>query len=61
MLHTRWSTEVWAQVRVEFERAQVSGAVQPYERGELDVVTVRYTPRLADIVTEAHGPVELLL
>jgi ABC-type oligopeptide transport system substrate-binding subunit/class 3 adenylate cyclase len=36
--------------RVEFVRSPVADAIAPYERGELDVITVRYTPRLADLV-----------
>jgi ABC-type oligopeptide transport system substrate-binding subunit/class 3 adenylate cyclase len=36
--------------RVEFLRASVSDALEPYADGKLDMVAVRYTPRLADLV-----------
>jgi ABC-type oligopeptide transport system substrate-binding subunit/class 3 adenylate cyclase len=36
--------------RVEFVRAAIRAAMEPYARNDLDVVTVRYTPRLADLV-----------
>jgi ABC-type transport system substrate-binding protein len=36
--------------RVEIVQSRVRDAVEPYARDELDVVTVRYTPRLADLV-----------
>jgi ABC-type oligopeptide transport system substrate-binding subunit/class 3 adenylate cyclase len=36
--------------RVELERSSVGGAVESYHGDDLDVVTVRYTPRLADLV-----------
>jgi ABC-type oligopeptide transport system substrate-binding subunit/class 3 adenylate cyclase len=36
--------------RVEFLRASVSDALEPYADGNLDMVAVRYTPRLADLV-----------
>ncbi len=36
--------------RVEFLRASVSDALGPYADGNLDMVAVRYTPRLADLV-----------
>ncbi len=36
--------------RVEFVLSTVEDATAPYRRGELDVITVRYTPRLADLV-----------
>jgi ABC-type oligopeptide transport system substrate-binding subunit len=40
--------------RVEYEHESVTHGVDSYERGELDMVAVRYTPRLADLVpTEA--------
>lgn len=38
--------------RVEFVRSSVEDAVGPYVRDELDLVTVRYTPRMADLVPE---------
>jgi ABC-type oligopeptide transport system substrate-binding subunit/class 3 adenylate cyclase len=36
--------------RVEFLRSAIRSAMEPYARDHLDVVTVRYTPRLADLV-----------
>jgi ABC-type oligopeptide transport system substrate-binding subunit/class 3 adenylate cyclase len=36
--------------RVELLRSAVDDAVEPYGQDELDVITVRYTPRLADVV-----------
>ncbi len=36
--------------RIEYERESVTHALEPYERDELDMVAVRYTPRLADLV-----------
>jgi oligopeptide transport system substrate-binding protein len=36
--------------RVEYVRSSVANAVDPYERDDLDIATVRYTPRLADLV-----------
>ncbi len=36
--------------RVEYVRSSVADAVDPYARGDLDIGTVRYTPRLADLV-----------
>jgi ABC-type oligopeptide transport system substrate-binding subunit/class 3 adenylate cyclase len=36
--------------RVEYVRSSVADAVEPYERGDIDIGTVRYTPRLADLV-----------
>ena len=38
--------------RLEFVRSEVADAVEPYARDELDLVTVRYTPRLADLVPD---------
>jgi len=35
---------------IAYLRRSVEDAVEPYERGDLDMVTVRYTPRLADLV-----------
>jgi ABC-type oligopeptide transport system substrate-binding subunit/class 3 adenylate cyclase len=35
--------------RVELVRSSVADAMEPFERGELDLVTVRYTPRMADL------------
>jgi oligopeptide transport system substrate-binding protein len=37
--------------RVEMLRSRVSDANRAYEAGELDVITIRYTPRLADLVS----------
>jgi len=47
--------------RIEYVRTPVGGAVEPYTRDELDMIAVRYTPRLADLmpaeVPDAHvGP-----
>jgi ABC-type oligopeptide transport system substrate-binding subunit/class 3 adenylate cyclase len=47
--------------RVEFLRSSVGDAIAPYHGGDLDIVTVRYTPKLADLVPtvreDAHlGP-----
>src|SRR5207244_786731 len=47
--------------RVEYARSPVSDALEPYARDDLDMVAVRYTPRLADLLpgeaTDAHiGP-----
>jgi ABC-type oligopeptide transport system substrate-binding subunit/class 3 adenylate cyclase len=39
--------------RVEYRRSSVGDALPLYERGELDMVAVRYTPRLADLVVGA--------
>src|SRR5439155_14896952 len=36
--------------RAEMERSAVGGAIEPYGRDELDMITVRYTPRLADLM-----------
>ncbi len=38
--------------RIELVRTGIADAVEPYGRDELDLVTVRYTPRLADLVPE---------
>ena len=36
--------------RVEFVRSAVGGAIEPYGRNEIDMIAVRYTPRLADLM-----------
>jgi ABC-type oligopeptide transport system substrate-binding subunit/class 3 adenylate cyclase len=36
--------------RVEYVRTPVGGAIEPYGRDELDMIAVRYTPRLADLM-----------
>ena len=36
--------------RLEYVRSQVLEALDPYDRDELDVVAVRYTPRMADLL-----------
>ena len=36
--------------RVEFVRSTIADAIDPFTSDEIDVVTVRYTPRLADLV-----------
>ena len=38
--------------RVELVRSAVVDAFDPYARGDLDMIMVRYTPRLADLVPE---------
>jgi ABC-type oligopeptide transport system substrate-binding subunit/class 3 adenylate cyclase len=55
------SRRTGSAARVEFERESVTHALEPYVRDELDMVAVRYTPRLADLVPaeapDAHmGP-----
>ncbi|MGZ5352151.1 MAG: ABC transporter substrate-binding protein [Actinomycetota bacterium] len=35
--------------RIEFVRSTVEDALEPYERGDLDFVMVRYTPRMSDL------------
>lgn len=39
--------------RVELVRSEAPDAMEPFARGEFDVVTVRYTPRVADLIPEA--------
>jgi ABC-type oligopeptide transport system substrate-binding subunit/class 3 adenylate cyclase len=39
--------------RVRYARTPIRDAIEPYERDELDLVTVRYTPRLVDVVPDA--------
>jgi ABC-type oligopeptide transport system substrate-binding subunit/class 3 adenylate cyclase len=36
--------------RLEFERSRTAEAIEPYGQGELDMIAVRYTPRLADLL-----------
>jgi oligopeptide transport system substrate-binding protein len=36
--------------RLEFIQSQVDDALEPYGRDELDLIAVRYTPKLADLV-----------
>jgi ABC-type oligopeptide transport system substrate-binding subunit/class 3 adenylate cyclase len=36
--------------RVEFVRSSIDKALEPYGRDELDMIAVRYTPRLADLM-----------
>jgi oligopeptide transport system substrate-binding protein len=36
--------------RVEFVHSVVGGAIEPYGRDQLDMIAVRYTPRLADLL-----------
>ncbi len=38
--------------RVEYVRDRVSHALEPYAHDELDMVAVRYTPRIADLMPE---------
>jgi ABC-type oligopeptide transport system substrate-binding subunit len=35
---------------VEYVRSEVTDAIEPYARDELDLIAVRYTPRLADLL-----------
>jgi oligopeptide transport system substrate-binding protein len=37
-------------------RSSIQAALDPYSRDELDVITVRYTPRLADLLPGAPPP-----
>jgi ABC-type transport system substrate-binding protein/class 3 adenylate cyclase len=39
--------------RVELVRMEAPDAMEPFARGEFDLVTVRYTPRVADLIPEA--------
>jgi ABC-type oligopeptide transport system substrate-binding subunit/class 3 adenylate cyclase len=41
--------------RIEFVRMSVQDALGPYERDELDMIGIRYTPKLADLI-DAVGP-----
>ena len=36
--------------RVEYRASRIADALDPYARGELDMIAARYTPRLADLV-----------
>jgi ABC-type oligopeptide transport system substrate-binding subunit/class 3 adenylate cyclase len=45
--------------RIEAVRSEVDGALERYERDEFDVVTVRYTPRLADLVPHVASDASL--
>lgn len=36
--------------RVEYRASRIADAMDPYARGELDMIAARYTPRLADLV-----------
>ena len=45
--------------RIELVRAEVGEAIEPYSDDELDVVTVRYTPRLADLVPHVAADASL--
>ena len=45
--------------RVEFVRSSVADAIEPYERGDLDIATVRYTPKLADLVPTVRDDAQL--
>jgi oligopeptide transport system substrate-binding protein len=40
--------------RVDYVRVDVRAAAERYERDDLDLVTVRYTPRIADLVARPH-------
>jgi ABC-type oligopeptide transport system substrate-binding subunit/class 3 adenylate cyclase len=41
---------------VEFTRTSIEDALEPYERDEVDLILVRYTPRLADLMPGAVPP-----
>lgn len=45
--------------RIDFVRSPVAEAAAPYERDELDMIEIRYTPRLADLITTASGDAKL--
>jgi ABC-type oligopeptide transport system substrate-binding subunit/class 3 adenylate cyclase len=45
--------------RLELVRADVVDAIEPYASDELDVITVRYTPRLADLVRHVEADATL--
>jgi ABC-type oligopeptide transport system substrate-binding subunit len=45
--------------RVEFVRSSVADAIEPYENGDLDIATVRYTPKLADLVPTVRDDAQL--
>jgi ABC-type oligopeptide transport system substrate-binding subunit/class 3 adenylate cyclase len=45
--------------RIELVRSEVGDAIEPYARDELDMVTVRYTPRLADLVPHVAADASL--
>jgi ABC-type oligopeptide transport system substrate-binding subunit/class 3 adenylate cyclase len=45
--------------RVEYVRSSVADAIEPYERGDLDIATVRYTPKLADLVPTVRDDAQL--
>jgi len=36
--------------RLEYVRSPVGGSIEPYARDEVDLIAVRYTPRLADLL-----------
>jgi ABC-type oligopeptide transport system substrate-binding subunit/class 3 adenylate cyclase len=42
--------------QVELARSELEDTLQAYDRGELDMVLVRYTPRLADLMPGAVHP-----
>jgi ABC-type oligopeptide transport system substrate-binding subunit/class 3 adenylate cyclase len=44
---------------VEFVKSEVGDAIEPYARDELDFITVRYTPRLADLVPDVASDASL--
>jgi ABC-type oligopeptide transport system substrate-binding subunit/class 3 adenylate cyclase len=45
--------------RIELVRSEVHDAIEPYARDELDVITVRYTPKLADLVPHVAADASL--
>jgi oligopeptide transport system substrate-binding protein len=45
--------------RIELVHTEVGDALEPYERDAFDVVTVRYTPRLADLVPHVASDASL--
>ena len=40
--------------RVEYSSCEIPDAIERYARDEVDLVTVRYTPRIADLVGDPH-------
>jgi ABC-type oligopeptide transport system substrate-binding subunit/class 3 adenylate cyclase len=45
--------------RIEFVRMQTAESIRRFKRDEVDVVTVRYTPRLADVIPGSETDVTL--
>jgi ABC-type transport system substrate-binding protein/class 3 adenylate cyclase len=45
--------------RLEYVQSTVGDAVEPYEADELDMIAVRYTPRIADLIPQAGSDAKL--